>query len=880
MRMLLPCHEITESLEGDLEEGFARRAAESPLRAKWWYLRQVMTLPYAGLNREIGRLRASGDGARAWRGGGWMNGITMDLRVAARSLARRPAFTGVALATLALSVGAATLLFSVVDGVLLSPLPYERPEELVTVYLTNDEWRSGDNELLRAAWDVQTMTLRHAEAFREVPGPIAAMAAYTYRTLPLEPRLGTVEDATVILVDREAFALLGAEPGLGRLPTMEEIRSGAPVAVLRHETWRRRFGGDPDVLGSSFRLGDRTLTTVGIMPPGFFFPTESGGDLWAPVSGEVRDWPSFYGVARLAPEASVDEATEFFERVARGLGAEDASMSGLGGRAVPHVDSVVGSVRGGIQLLFGTALLVVLVACANLGNLFLARTASRRDELAVRVSLGAGTGSLTSTVLAEVLVIGLVGGGIGVVLAGGAIGPFVGALETSLRGLPRRSDIGLDTSVLLFSFASTLVTLLAAGFVPVLVSARRAPAVGIGSKRMGGGTSTRRGQRLLLSVQGALTVVLVLAAALLGRSFIAAASVDMGMATERVAVLEVQADRDRYPDGALRNELHEAVRARLAAVPSVSSVGLASSLPSQGGVLLQRVRPEGAEATDLASVITVTAGADYFTSMGIPVLAGRGLQERDGTDEVAGVVVSEALARQLFGRPDAVGDRLHMGSGAAPDVLRIVGVVGESRQLSVFQPPEPSLYYPMGRRAGHHFYLTIAVDGDPAAMLADAREAALSVEGNLEIERAATFRRMLHDSMRHVRLRMILMASLAALAGVLAMIGISGVVAHFLSEQTRDVGIRMALGAAAAREVGRVVRQALWPTAMGMAIGLAVALPASTVMQDFVFGIEPRDPLTYIVVTGGLLASALLAAWLPARRAAAVDPIRVLTREM
>ncbi len=805
-----------------------------------------------------------------------MGGMSMDLRVAMRALLRRPSFTGVAVATLALSIGAATLLFSVVEGVLLTPLPYENPDRLVTVYLTSDEWRESDNDLLRRSWDVYVPTPPHISAFREAPGPVVGVTGYTYRFLPLDPGDGSDEDGAMIMIDAETFPTLGVAPAQGRLPSADELARSAPVAVLRHEAWMSRFGGDPEVLGRTFRFGDDAYTVIGVMPAGFFFPSDDRGDLWAPVREEARDWP-MYGLARMAPGASATEVTEFFETIARRLGEADASQAGFGGRAVPHYESVVGSVKGGIQLLFGTALLVVLVACVNLGNLFLARAAGRREELAVRASLGAGTGSLAAAVLSEVLVVGLVGGGLGVLLAALSIDPFVDALSASLRGLPRQGAIGLDPTVLLFSLVATLATTLVAGLGPTVGSARRAPASALGSTR--GSTrndGARRGQRLLLGVQGALTVVLVSGAALLGRSFLEATRVDMGMKTDRVAVLEIEADRHRFAEPGEIARATTALLTRMAALPGVSAAGAASTLPSQGGVLLVHARPEGTDPDRTASVTSLRASPGYFESLGIPILAGRGFEEGDASATVPGAVVSESFAVQLFGRADVVGQHVLTGSGDEPTPWEIVGVVGEARQLSTFQEPAPTFYSPIWHRPESAFYVTMSVDGDPASVLDAARAAATAADPGFEVAQATTLARMLRDGIRHIRLRMILMAALAALAGLLAVIGISGVVAHFLSEQTREVGIRMALGAKARREVGRVVRHALVPTALGLAVGVAVARAASRVMESFVFGIEPGDPLTYLAVTLTMLAAAGVAAWLPARRTAAVDPARVL----
>ncbi|MEJ2203351.1 MAG: ABC transporter permease [Gemmatimonadota bacterium] len=574
LRALLPRHEISDALEGDLFQGYARRATRSLRRARWWYWRQVLVQPYPSLRRVVREVRARETtvAARRGRGGGHMGGIAMDLKVAARSLPRRPAFAAVAVTTLALSIGAATLLFSVVNGVLLSPLPYERPDELVTVYRTLDEWREGDNELLRAAWDVQTLPLEQIEAWRAVPGPIKGVSGYTYQMLPLQAGSGPPETVEVIMVDRETFAVLGVQPALGRLPDLDEVRTSAPVAVLRHETWTRRFGGAADVVGRSFGLGEATYTVIGVMPVGFFFPTEDGGDLWVPAREDVRDWPSFYGLARLAPGATIEEATTFLDAVSRRAGAADPTRAGLGARAVRHLDNVVGRVKGGIHLLFGSALLVVLVACVNLGNLFLARTAGRREELAVRTSLGAGTGSLAMAVLAEVVLVGSVGGLLGIALAAGALGPFVEALGAAVRGLPRQGAVRLDTPVMIFSLGATLATTLVAALVPALGAARHAPASALANvRRSGTENATRRGQQVLLSVQGALTVVLMAAAMLLGRSFLEILHVDVGMDVHRIAVLELHADRDRFENRAALTRDKEAVRSRLHRLPGVSS---------------------------------------------------------------------------------------------------------------------------------------------------------------------------------------------------------------------------------------------------------------------------------------------------------------------
>lgn len=497
------------------------------------------------------------------------------------------------------------------------------------------------------------------------------------------------------------------------------------------------------------------------------------------------------------------------------------------------------------------------------------------------VEAGAGTGSLVTVMLCEAVVIGVVGGGFGIALAVGAIDPFVEALGTSLRGLPRQGAIGLDGGVLLFSLAATITTTLAASLGPTLASARRAPATGIGNSRGSGSRGgARGGQRLLLATQSALTVVLVCTAGLLARSLFEAVAVDMGMDTDRVAVLKVKLET-RYDSVDEFVGAQEDINGRVAAIPSVSAVGLTTSLPSQGGVLLLQARPENTSADWDVLVTSVFAGEGYFDAVGIQILSGRALRREDGGPEAEGAVISESLAAQFFGRVDVVGRHIVREADAEPGRVEIVGVVRDARQLSPFQDPTPALYYSVHPSQSGHFYVVMAVDGDPGAVLETAREAALSADAALEVERASTLRLMLLAGMSHIRLRMLLMASLATLAGILAMIGISGVVAHYLSEQMRDVGIRMALGAAAPREVARVVRHALGPTVLGVGVGVVVvvAVASSRVMESFVFGIEPTDPITYAAVTAVMLLTAGLAACVPARRAAAVDPARVLKGE-
>jgi putative ABC transport system permease protein len=462
LRVLLP-PALADPLEGDLEEGFQRRAAEAPARARRWYWRQVLGMPVLALRWRARRLQEVAATSRVPRvtGREWMTGTVRDLRVALRTLARRPAFAAVTVVTLALSIGPATLLFSVTEGVLLRPLPYADPGRVVNLYLLNEEWRDGDNELLRASWDRHFPGARHLEAWSEGEVHLTHLGAYAAGWRPMS--VGEVEeDAMAIRVDEGIFPTLGVEPLVGRLPTPEEYRTGAPVAVLRHDLRSTAFGSGDDVLGRSFRYGDVVYTVIGVMPPGFFFPYEDSGRLWIPYPPDERTRAS-RSVGRLAPGASADEASRALDAVARRLGDQDPVLAGFGARAVPRLDEVVRDHRSGLLLLFGTALVVVLVACVNLANLVLARGARRRGELAVRTALGASTGSVARAVFVEVAVVSMVGGGVGILTAWLVFDPFVAALDASLGGLPRSDGIALNGAVLLFSVGTTLGTALVAG---------------------------------------------------------------------------------------------------------------------------------------------------------------------------------------------------------------------------------------------------------------------------------------------------------------------------------------------------------------------------------------------------------------------------------
>lgn len=887
VRWIVPV-EFAEDLLDDLEDGWARRG--SPGRAWGWLVLELARTPWLALRRQARKVRARGvrremPGART-RG---TASLGAGLRVATRSLLKRPGYGAVAVLTLATSIGAVTLVFSVLEGVLLRPLPYPESDRLHRLFATNEAWREAEQEVLRGNWDQLSLTEELIDELRGSIAGVEALGAYA----PADVRLddgGDPVELSGIWLGEGFFDVLGLPPLVGRVPDAGEIRSGASVVVLGERLWISRYGRDTEILGRSIALDGDPYTVIGVMPAAFAVPTELVR-FWAPVpeehAGGRTDIAIFQAILRLGEDVASDEVAHELDAIVDAVAETNPGYAGMGTRLQPLGEVLVAEVRDGITLLFWAVVVVALIACVNLANLMVARGARRRGELAMRSALGASRRQLVWSMLAETSVICLVGAGLGVIAATQLLDPFVALLGRATPGFPRADNVVLNGTVLTFSICATVLTALLSGLLPALAASRRPPWEALQQgKRSGGGRSARRTQRTLLVVEATLAMVLLAVAGLLTRSAIHVASIDPGYEMESVAFVRIEVSPERYTTPSEIETLGATLEARLARLPGAEAVARASSLPGVGGADGKLLwRPES-RMDDAPLTWATSVSPGYFELMDVPVLAGRGFTPADGPDDAAVVVVSELFAERHFPGEDPLGQTLLIGTGTrmeggvvvadGQEELRVVGVVGDVRQLVIIMEPDPGVYRPIAQTSGEDPVLVIRTNGSAAELLTAARDEIRAVDPGLLVLEADVLRSTMRRLLAALEVRLVLIASLAALAVFLTVVGIYGVVAYVVSDQLHEIGLRMALGARAGGESKRMLLHVLKPVLAGGMLGLAGAYAASGLVESGLVGVSALDPITY---ASGLLALAgvtVLAAWLPARRASAVDPMRVL----
>ncbi len=876
LRSLLP-RELREPVEGDLAEGFLVRLQSGGRFAAWrWYWGEVLGIPCGSLRRRAARLEA-GRGHRrrsiTWKGGGDMMRWTRELRIAIRSLMRRPAFALTGIVTLALSLGAATLLFSVTEGVLLRPLPFPESDRVVNLYLENEEWRTSENALFRSIWDSHHVSADHLEAWRGALVGLESIGSYALLREPIVRGDQTLDGGYGLLVDEGFFETVGLDPLIGRLPGSAEFAAGAPVAVISTGVWRDLYGGDPAVEGSTFAFGDRIFTVVGVLPAEFPFPDNARWSFWTPLTSDTEHYIR-QGIGRLEAGASVAAVSERLDEIAARLGEDDPDLTRFGARAMLLLDDIVSGIRTQLLFLFLTTLVVLAVACVNLANLILVRGAARRSELAVRTALGASRPALFGSVFSEVIVVCALGGGLGVLLATLAFDPFVSAFAATVGGLPREGEVSLNATVMVFAAGATLTTALLAGLVPALRGARRLPGMVLaeGHRGSGAGRSGRRAQRALLLAQSGLTAVLLVGTGLLLRSAVRAAVIDPGYDAAGVAHVSVRLERGEGVDPVVRSAALERTQARLAGLPGVTSVAMASTLPVVGGAMVIDMRSSSQSESPTHSLVSTNVSVEYFETLDISVQSGTIPARTPASDAPEQVALSESAARALFGEADPVGRRVHYGED---DVAEVVAVVGDSR-FWILREPFTQVYRFGGLERFGFVSFAVHTTGDPLGVVGRGREIAGEELSDGEVVETGSLSAALAESTSHLRARAVLMLALGFLAALLTVVGIAGVVRHFLAEQTREVAVRMALGAPAMGESRRIVASILGPALAGLALGLLAATWLSRLTEGVLFEISARDPATYVGAALFVLVLAGLAAWIPARRTTRIAPAEVL----
>ncbi|HEX7049880.1 MAG TPA: ABC transporter permease [Longimicrobiales bacterium] len=800
-----------------------------------------------------------------------METLFHDLRYALRSLRKAPGFAGVAVLTLALGIGANTAIFSVVDGVLLRPLPYPEPDRLVS-FVEAGSYKGAFLE------------------YRERAESFEAIAAYTPgQAFSLTGR-GEPVRLEGAVVSAGLFSVLGAKPLLGRTFLPGEDEAGRePVVVLSHGLWQQRFGADPGIIGEEVRLDGIARTVVGVMPPGFRFPSAST-QLWVPASIRAADPIDLWGmsvgttIARLRPGVTLEEArTEVrtLEPRMRELFPWDMPEDyGRNATVVPLRDRIVGDVRPMLLVLLGAVGFVLLIACANVANLLLARATTRRRELAVRVALGAGRRRLMRQLLTESVMLAALGGIVGLFLAFWGVELLVAGLPADT---PRLAGIGIDGRVLGFTAALTFATGLVFGVLPALRASRSEPHDAL---KEGGRTATGARTRLsaaLVVTEIALAVVLVTGAGLLIRSFWRLLRVDPGFRVENVVAATVAPPTFRYADGAARRAFYQELLGRLEALPGVTGAGITDRLPfggrNYGSVFVIEGRPDPAtQGGDwpLAD-IAATISADYLRTMGIRVLRGRGFTPADRADAPGVVLINQALARRYWPDEDPIGRRIR-GPGSVP-WLTIVGIVDDVAYNRLADTDLPAFYMPLLQHGPEVVSVVVRSTADPATLAANLRAVVASIDEDTPVSDVRAMAQRVSDSLGRPRFTMLLLTAFAAAALILGAVGIYGVIAYAVSQRIHEIGIRMALGARAGDVLGMVVRQGAALAMIGIAVGLLAAFATTRLLAGLLYGVGATDAATFLAVPLLLGAVALAASWIPARRAARVDPVVALRNE-
>ncbi len=801
-----------------------------------------------------------------------------DLKFAVRTLLRRPGFSFIAVLTLALGIGLNTAVFTLVSGVLLRPLPFRASEQLVRIWEGNPERGALQSPI---SYPDFVDIAGQATSFERVMAFAAFRMGGAIRTGVSDP-----EEIPTSFVSGDFFQTLGAEPILGRSFTPVEDRVGDDaVVVLSHGYWQRAFGGDPGVLNEVMTLDDVPTRVIGVMPPDFRYPLQNS-EIWVPLSWiseeevpHIRQvqWLSLVG--RLKEGVAIEEARSELDTILGRLAAAyPEQKSGWTQATVqPIGDSIVGDVRTSLLILLGAVGFVMLIACANVANLLLARAAGRDREIAVRTALGAGRGRLVKQMMAETMLLAAAGGVAGIVLATWAA-PLLVRLAPS--ELPRTAEIALDQRVLLFALAVSLLTGLVFGLLPAI----RHAGAGLHDRlREGGRTGTDSGARKrtrqgLVIVQVSLAIVLVTGAGLMVRSLGRLADVEMGFAPENLLTFHVSLPESRYDGEGFVNFMRSA-QEELEALPGVRSAAAIKELPAIGTgegipVFIEgQPRPEpGTEPYVGANMIT----PGYFRTMGIPLLAGRDFTLDDNVElgRIV-VIVNDAFARRFWPSESAVGKHL-VGIGQP---VEVIGVVGDVRQAELSLEPEPAAYLTEYQITRSVMYFVVRTAAEPLTMVASVREAIRRLDPDQPLTQIASMEQVVGNSIAQPRSVAALLGLFATLAGCLAAIGLYGVLSYAVARRTRELGIRQALGADSRAVLGLVIREGMTLVAIGIVAGLAGAVATSRALAGMLYEIHPLDPVALALAIGLLAAVGLAACLVPARRALRVDPSEALRYE-
>ena len=811
-----------------------------------------------------------------------------DLKYAFRTLVKSPAFTLVAIVTLALGIGASAAIFSVLDAVLLRPMPYPNQERLVEVSELNESGRGmpfaepNFNDLVSRnhSFDVAATYSRYPDA---VAGGIE----------PVRTNLAGVS--------ADFFRVLGVTPTMGRLFSPETLREEKQVAVVSYGFWKKQLEGRPNLEGTSLRFANHSFAVIGVLPAQTEFP--GGVDVWFPFAAlyppyESRTAHNFRVIARLRPEVSFEQAKTEVAAIGRALKLENGSQTDAASFGLLSFrERFVRDIRGVLFVLSGAVGLLLAIACSNVANLLLVRAAARRKEVALRAALGASRARLARQFIVEALLLTLGAGVLGTLLASWSVQLIVGLYHGNL---PRVGEIGVSPNVLLFSVAISLAIALALGFVPIIHASRRQLQNDLQDAGRGSSSSQTRARNVFIVAQVALTLMLLVGAGLLGRSFQRLISVDPGFRAESVVSMTVLLPQPE-DESKMRSlaQFHHRLLERLATLPGVTNVGATSALPMSGnganGTFLEQ--RGGQPVTTMQELIKQfdalppsersrdadyrAASAGYFSAMAIPLIRGRLFQESDGPDAPHVAVVSESLAKRYWPNEDAIGKQIQYGNMDGDlHVLNIVGIVGDVRDNGLDRDPRPTVYTNYFQRPAStsEFSIVARAHGDVASLTSAMRREARALNPEMPIK-FETIEQIVSASFDNRRFSMVMLGIFAGSALLLAMVGLYGVMAYITSQRTHEIGIRMALGAQRVDMLRMIFRQSFTLVLSGVAVGILASIGLTRLLSTMLYGVQATDVVTYGSVIGLLIAAAALASYIPARRAMKVDPMVALRYE-
>lgn len=799
-----------------------------------------------------------------------MGDLWQDVRFAVRTLRKSPGFALAAILCIGLGIGVTTTIVSAVHAILIRPLPYPNAEELVAVYVQD------------RARDVHRVNISYPDyiSWRDDSRSFATLGMWTWQALAFSGE-GEPERVEGAMVTANLFTLLGVRPILGRGFQAEEETVGRNrVVLLSHGLWRRRFGGDSSVVDRTIQVDGTPYRVAGVMPPGFAFPER--GEAWVPFAVDparaTRGNRMYAGaLGRLRPGVDVAQARRDLDLLSVRLRSEfPQDNDRWDAEAIPLRDDLVGDMRRPLMIFLGGVGFVLLIVCANVANLILTRGAGRRREIAVRTAIGAGRGRLVRQLLTESLVLAGVGGMVGIGVA--AIGVKLFA-QANPDGLPWYVTFRLDASTLLITLLLAALTGVLFGLVPAFKGSGANLTTGLreGTGGSGEGRERSRLRGTLVVVEVALSLILMVGAVLLIRSYRALTATELGFTPRGVLTFRISLPRPQYPEETQRFAFYTELFQRTAAIPGVEAVGSAQGIPQSGWNVRARFsvegRPEPRQGEELeAHYQYITPG--YFPTLDVPILSGRNLalSDRDTLNPVG--VINESMAKRAFPGENPLGKRLKFGGVTSTDPwVTIVGVTRDIRHYRLPEPMGPAIYFPFLEWAGYTQTVTVRAAGDLTGLLSSVRGVVRSLDADLPLFQVQTLEDAVARSLWRARLQGRVLGIFAALAMVLATMGIYGVISYAVAQRTRELGVRVALGASRRQVVALVVTQGVRLALIGVTVGLAGALILTRVLSRLLYGVQATDPLTFIAVPLVLGAVAVVATWIPALRAARVDPL-------